>query len=137
MLFEWSFGVVFELVVGADKLFGAVADKLLVVAVDKLEVNILAVDRLVAASLASKWFDIGFDLDNSHRVAVLKSGGNGGDQSPDGVGNHELNPSKYAPYGPNNSAFLCLLWNKNHPNADVVFDVAAPVDVILMVLSGI
>ncbi|KAG9294580.1 hypothetical protein G9A89_008059 [Geosiphon pyriformis] len=62
MSFEWGFGVVFELVVGANKLFGAVANKLLVAAVDKLEVDILVVNRLVTASLAGKWFDIGFDL---------------------------------------------------------------------------
>ncbi|KAG9286955.1 hypothetical protein G9A89_001193 [Geosiphon pyriformis] len=54
MSFEWSFGVVFELVVGANKLFGAAADKLLVAVVDKLEVDILVVDKLVAASLADK-----------------------------------------------------------------------------------
>ncbi|KAG9292584.1 hypothetical protein G9A89_006955 [Geosiphon pyriformis] len=54
MSFEWIFGVVFELVVGTDKLFGAVADKLPVAAVDKLEINILVVDRLVAVSLAGK-----------------------------------------------------------------------------------
>ncbi|KAG9289677.1 hypothetical protein G9A89_014412 [Geosiphon pyriformis] len=62
MSFEWSFGVVFKLVVGADKLFGTTADKLLVAVVDKLKIDILVVDRLVAASLAGKWFDIGLDL---------------------------------------------------------------------------
>ncbi|KAG9288706.1 hypothetical protein G9A89_004325 [Geosiphon pyriformis] len=66
-----SFGVVFGLIIETDKLFGAVADKsleatvnkLLVAAVDKLGFDLLAVDRLVAASLAGKYFDIGLDLD--------------------------------------------------------------------------
>ncbi|KAG9305842.1 hypothetical protein G9A89_006253 [Geosiphon pyriformis] len=70
----WSFGVVFGLIVEtdrlleavADKLLVAVMDKLLVAVVDKLVVNILVVNRLVAASLASKWFDIVLNLiDNS------------------------------------------------------------------------
>ncbi|KAG9294842.1 hypothetical protein G9A89_008534 [Geosiphon pyriformis] len=59
-------GIVFELVVETDKLFGAVADKLLEAAVDKLPVAVvdkLKVDRLVAASLVDKYFDIGIDLD--------------------------------------------------------------------------
>ncbi|KAG9304863.1 hypothetical protein G9A89_001761 [Geosiphon pyriformis] len=66
-----SFGVVFELMVEIDKLFGAAAnkllktavDKLLEAAVDKLKIDILVVDRLVAVSLAGKYFDIGLDLD--------------------------------------------------------------------------
>ncbi|KAG9305853.1 hypothetical protein G9A89_006264 [Geosiphon pyriformis] len=70
MSFEWSFGVVFELVVGADKLFGATADKLLVAVVDKLEVDILMVDRLVAVLLAGKWFDIGLDLGNDSESEI-------------------------------------------------------------------
>ncbi|KAG9302006.1 hypothetical protein G9A89_021050 [Geosiphon pyriformis] len=67
---EWGFGVVFELVVG-DKLFGAVADKLPVAAVDKLEVDILVVDRLIAALMAGKWFDIGLDLDIGSNVTLF------------------------------------------------------------------
>ncbi|KAG9288400.1 hypothetical protein G9A89_021431 [Geosiphon pyriformis] len=60
MSFEWGFGVAFELVVGADKLFGVAADRLLVAVVDKLEVDILVVDRLVVVSLANglaNWFN--------------------------------------------------------------------------------
>ncbi|KAG9287815.1 hypothetical protein G9A89_017410 [Geosiphon pyriformis] len=76
MLFEWSFGVVFELVVGTDKLFGAVADKLPVAAVDKLEVDILVVDRLVAASLASNWLDIGFGLGSNSESEICNQGFN-------------------------------------------------------------
>ncbi|KAG9290189.1 hypothetical protein G9A89_022165 [Geosiphon pyriformis] len=198
MSFEWGFGVVFELVVGADKLFGAAADKLPVAVVDKLEVDILAVNRLVAASLAGKccgkhvflaatadWVmmimmmlidtaNFGNDLcflnycvivvvdklhdcqlnDGSWKLGlpefgadfygnvsnfarfedlgfqipeIPKSGGGGSDQSPDGINNRELNPSKYTLYGPNNSAFLCLLWKRNCPNIDVMFDVIAPI----------
>ncbi|KAG9285516.1 hypothetical protein G9A89_006504 [Geosiphon pyriformis] len=160
MSFEWSFGVVFELVVGANKLFGAAADKLLVAAVDKLEVNILVVDRLVAVLLAGKWFDIGLDLSSDSESEICdrdfyesvpisqefcfeliedfagfedsgseipKSGRGSSNQSPDDIDNCELNPSKYAPYGPNNSVFLCLLWNMNHSNANVMFDVAASI----------
>ncbi|KAG9298905.1 hypothetical protein G9A89_015927 [Geosiphon pyriformis] len=74
MSFEWDFGVVFELVVGANKLFGAAADKLPVAAIDKLEVDILAVDRLVAASLAGKWFDIGFDLGSDFESKICDRG---------------------------------------------------------------
>ncbi|KAG9304239.1 hypothetical protein G9A89_019801 [Geosiphon pyriformis] len=59
---------------------------------------------------------------------IPKSGGGSDNQSPDGVDDCKLNPSKYALYGPNNSAFLCLLWNKNYSNANVMFDVATPVD---------
>ncbi|KAG9285330.1 hypothetical protein G9A89_010805 [Geosiphon pyriformis] len=76
MLFEWGFGVVFELVVGADKLFGAVADKLPVAVVDKLEVDILVVDRLVAVSLADKWFDIGLDLGSDSEYEICDQGFN-------------------------------------------------------------
>ncbi|KAG9306105.1 hypothetical protein G9A89_016009 [Geosiphon pyriformis] len=65
---------------------------------------------------------------------ILKSGGGGDDQSPDGVDDHELNPSKYSPYGPNNSVFFCLLWNGNHLNADVTVDGNVSVDDMLMAL---
>ncbi|KAG9304433.1 hypothetical protein G9A89_019995 [Geosiphon pyriformis] len=213
-----SFGVVFELVVRTDKLFGAVANKLLVAVIDKLEVDILVVDRLVAALLAddsfitkfTAWawlasssaaskslawismeasqvsgdcfcvslFDSGKCVGQAINIIVItkvsqefcfeliedflgldfagfensgfqipgfqrsgfkipKSGGGSGNQSPDGVDDHELNLSKYMPYGPNNSVFLCLFWNGNHPNANVMFDVAMPVDVILMTLPDI
>ncbi|KAG9299435.1 hypothetical protein G9A89_009387 [Geosiphon pyriformis] len=71
------------------------------------------------------------------RSEILKSGRGGGDRSPDGVDDHELNPSKYLPYGPNNSVFFCLLWNKNRPNADVTVDGNALVDDMLMVLPGV
>ncbi|KAG9287848.1 hypothetical protein G9A89_017443 [Geosiphon pyriformis] len=74
MSFEWSFGVVFELVVGADKLFGAAADKLLVIVVDKLEVDILAINRLVAALLADNWFDIGLDLGSDSESEICDWG---------------------------------------------------------------
>ncbi|KAG9305695.1 hypothetical protein G9A89_022617 [Geosiphon pyriformis] len=70
----WGFRVVFELVVGADKLIGAVADKLLVAAVNKLEVDILVVDRLVAVSLAGKWFDIGLDLGSDFEFEIYNRG---------------------------------------------------------------
>ncbi|KAG9299279.1 hypothetical protein G9A89_013927 [Geosiphon pyriformis] len=70
MSFEWGFRVVFELVVGADKLFGAMADKLLVAAVDKLKIDILVVDRLVVALLAGKWFDIGLDLGSDSKSEI-------------------------------------------------------------------
>ncbi|KAG9305304.1 hypothetical protein G9A89_007799 [Geosiphon pyriformis] len=64
-------------------------------------------------------------------------GGGSSDQSPDEVDNHELNPSKYLPYGLNNSVFFCLLWNGNCPNADVTVDENASVDDMLMALPGV
>ncbi|KAG9303504.1 hypothetical protein G9A89_018400 [Geosiphon pyriformis] len=70
-------------------------------------------------------------------MLIPKSGGGGGDQSPDGIDDHELNPSKYLPYGSNNSVFLCLLWNGNHPNADVAVDENASVDDMLMALPSV
>ncbi|KAG9301085.1 hypothetical protein G9A89_012468 [Geosiphon pyriformis] len=74
---------------------------------------------------------------STSRSEILKSGRDGGDQSPDGVDDCELNPSKYLPYGPNNSVFFCLLWNENRPNADVTVDENALVDDMLMVLSSV
>ncbi|KAG9291455.1 hypothetical protein G9A89_021874 [Geosiphon pyriformis] len=68
---------------------------------------------------------------------ILKSGGGGGDQSPNGVDDHELNLSKYLLYGPNNSVFFCLLWNRNHPNADVAVDGNMSVDDMLIVLPSV
>ncbi|KAG9291733.1 hypothetical protein G9A89_012018 [Geosiphon pyriformis] len=68
---------------------------------------------------------------------ILKSGRGGGDQSPDGVDDRELNPSKYSPYGPNNSVFLCLLWNGNCPNADVTVNGNVSVDDMLIALPGV
>ncbi|KAG9302729.1 hypothetical protein G9A89_009506 [Geosiphon pyriformis] len=59
---------------------------------------------------------------------ILKSGEDDGDRSPDEVDNHELNPSKYSPYGSNNS---------NRLNADVAIDENASVDNMLMALPGV
>ncbi|KAG9289684.1 hypothetical protein G9A89_014419 [Geosiphon pyriformis] len=70
------------------------------------------------------------------QVLIPKSGGGSGDQSSDGIDDRELNPLKYSPYGPNNSVFLCLLWNGNHPNADVTVDGNAFVNDMWMVLPG-
>ncbi|KAG9304373.1 hypothetical protein G9A89_019935 [Geosiphon pyriformis] len=78
-----------------DKLLEAVVDKLPVVVVNKLKVDILAVNRLVAVLLA----------------VVLKSGCGSGDQIPNGIGDCDLNLSKYTPYGLSKSSFHCLLWN--------------------------
>ncbi|KAG9297958.1 hypothetical protein G9A89_018786 [Geosiphon pyriformis] len=52
--FEVSFEVVFKFV-GVDRLLVAVVDILLVAMADKLEFDILVVDRLAAASLADKF----------------------------------------------------------------------------------
>ncbi|KAG9286873.1 hypothetical protein G9A89_012423 [Geosiphon pyriformis] len=60
--FHWvvCFGVVFRFV-GVDRLFvTAVVDKLLVAAVDRLELDILEIDRLMTALLVGK--QMGFDL---------------------------------------------------------------------------
>ncbi|KAG9302728.1 hypothetical protein G9A89_009505 [Geosiphon pyriformis] len=60
--FHWvvSFGVVFGFV-GADRLFvAAVVDKLLVAAVDRLELDTLEIDRLMTVLLVGK--QVGFDL---------------------------------------------------------------------------
>ncbi|KAG9289497.1 hypothetical protein G9A89_003656, partial [Geosiphon pyriformis] len=151
----------------------AAVDILLVAVVDKLESDILVLNKLAAASLASKCFDFALDFDIdlefgisdwdfdvdfpivSYKccswllfglvyhscgrhvslaatadclmlrnalnfgnncsfsdycvfrevdkwtdVAVPKSGWDIGDQIPDGVGDCDLNPSKYVPYGP-------------------------------------
>ncbi|KAG9293090.1 hypothetical protein G9A89_016452 [Geosiphon pyriformis] len=64
-VFHWviSFGVVFEFV-GIDILFAAVVvDKLLVAAVNKLELDILVVNTLIAASLVHNKVSIGIVLD--------------------------------------------------------------------------
>ncbi|KAG9289292.1 hypothetical protein G9A89_007853 [Geosiphon pyriformis] len=68
---------------------------------------------------------------------ILKSGGGGGDQSPNGVDDRKLNLSKYSPYGPSNSVFLCLFWNANCPNVDVAVDGNVLVDDMLMALPGV
>ncbi|KAG9299799.1 hypothetical protein G9A89_013159 [Geosiphon pyriformis] len=70
--------------VETDKLFGTAADKLLktavnklpVAVVDKLEIDILAVNKLVAASLTDKYFDIGLnlDLDNNLKFGTSDRG---------------------------------------------------------------
>ncbi|KAG9304680.1 hypothetical protein G9A89_021460 [Geosiphon pyriformis] len=70
-------------------------------------------------------------------MEIPKSGGGGGNRSPDGVNDCELNLSKYLPYGPNNSVFFCLLWNRNCPNADVTIDGNVSVDDMWMALLGV
>ncbi|KAG9303868.1 hypothetical protein G9A89_005778 [Geosiphon pyriformis] len=67
---------------------------------------------------------------------IPKSGGDGSNRNPDGIDDCKLNLSKYLPYGPNNSVFLCLLWNENRPNADVAVDENTSVDNMLMALPG-
>ncbi|KAG9288993.1 hypothetical protein G9A89_015542 [Geosiphon pyriformis] len=51
------------LVVGVDRQFVAAVDILLVAAADESEIDILAVDRLVAALWAGNYFDIGLNSD--------------------------------------------------------------------------
>ncbi|KAG9292617.1 hypothetical protein G9A89_006989 [Geosiphon pyriformis] len=120
--------------------------------IDKLESDILVLNKLAAASLADKCFDIvpdfvdisefeigdwDFYIDFPIIDEIPKSGGSGSNQIPNGIGDCDLNLSKYLPYGPNNSTFLCLLWNGNCPNIDVTFGVDVPADVILIVLPGV